>query len=524
MRRAVLFLLLLLPSAEFAGRHADMPQFGRWIHDDSIYFVSAKSLAEGQGYRILSYPGQPFQTKYPPLYPLLLAGIWKWNPNFPENLALGTLVSWLSIPVLLLLCYKLFLVYGFKEKHAWAMTALLAVNPYLAIFGASMLTELPFTCLLIICLLLCRRAAQAGAPAWWAALAGATGGMAYLTRTTGLMLLVSGVACFLWRKQRSQAVWFAAAMLPFTACWSLWTRLHMVHGADPVTLYYTTYLDYHLHLVKIADLPVLLWKNFDQWLWGMGALIFPEAIDSLAVKILTQTLGVGMLVGVVRLARRTAALDYAVYAALSSVMLVGWHYPPTARLLAPIYPLLLAGFWVEMQRLAGLLGAALRGHDRGERAAAALMSVVLVGVLAGAAWMQFEVRCRSLPRQMQEWRKQVAVDEAAFAWIRANLPAGAQFLTCNDPVLFLYTGHRAASLTVPSLHWYHGDRGAVERAYAGLGQFARMHQLEYAYFTDFDFHRDLDDQLRQRVLVLLRHSPALETLKQFNSAALYRVR
>jgi hypothetical protein len=524
MRRVALFLLLLLPSAYFAWRQSDMPQFGRWIHDDSIYFVSAKSIADGHGYRILSYPEAPFQTKYPPLYPLVLAGIWKLNPDFPANLALGTLVSWLSVPALLFLCLRLFLTYGFSERHAWLMTALFAVNPYLAIFGSSMLSELPFACLLIVCLLVCHRAAQDGAPLWWAALGGITGGLSFLTRTTGMMLLVSGVACFLWRRQRRQALWFAAAMLPFVAGWTLWTRAHMVHGADPVTLYYTTYLDYHLYLVKLADMPMLLWKNIDQWLLGVGALIIPEASDARLVKILTQTIGVAMLAGVVRLARAGRALDYAVFAVPFSAMLVAWHYPPTERLIAPIYPLLLAGFWSEMRHLVAMLTGALRHRDRSQRVAAAIMGLVLAGVLAGGAWTQYEVGWRILPHEMDQRRKERSADEAAFQRMHAHLPAGAQLLTYNDPVLFLYTGHRASSLTVPSTYWYRDDHGAVERAYAGLADFARARGLEYVYFSDSDFRRDMGEADRRRVMDGIKRNPELVVVQQFPLATLYRVR
>src|SRR5690349_13950375 len=53
----------------------------RHLHDDSIYFVGAKSMAEGSGYRILSLPAEPFQTKYPPLWSLALAAIWKIDPQ-----------------------------------------------------------------------------------------------------------------------------------------------------------------------------------------------------------------------------------------------------------------------------------------------------------------------------------------------------------------------------------------------------------------------------------------------------------
>ncbi len=524
MRRVALFLLLLIPSAYFAWRQADMPQFGRWIHDDSIYFVSAKSMADGHGYRIFSYPGAPFQTKYPPLHPLLLAGVWKLNPNFPANLPLGTFVSWLSVPLLLFLCLRLFRVYGFSETHAWAMTALLAVNPYLAIFGSSMLSELPFTCLLVLCLLVCHRASEDGAEWWWAALAGAIGGLSFLTRTTGMMLLVSGVACFLWRKQRRQALWFAAAMLPFVAGWTVWTRLHMVHGADPVTLYYTTYLDYHLYLVKLADIPMLVWKNLDQWLLGVGALIVPEASDARLVKIATQTLGVAMLAGVVRLARNGRALDYAVFAVPFSAMLIAWHYPPTERLIAPIYPLVLAGFWIEMAHLARMLAASLRHREKSQRVAAAIMMLVVGGLLAGGAWTQYQVGWRILPHEMDERRKERAADEAAFAWMREHLPPKAQLLAYNDPMAFLYTGHRASSLTVPSTYWYRDEPGAIESAYAKLADFARARRLDYVYFTDYDFRRDMGEADRKRVIEIIRSNPDLEVVQRFPAGTLYRVR
>jgi len=522
MKRVALFLLLLVPTAYFAWRQADMPQFGRWIHDDSVYFVSAKSIAEGHGYRILSYPDTPFQTKYPPLVSLALAGVWKLNPHFPDNLVLGTLASWLLVPLLLWLCLRLFLAYGFSEKQAWAMTALFAVNPYLAIFGSSMLSELPFTCLLILCLLCCIRAAEERAPVRWAVLAGVTGGLSFLTRTTGLMLLVSGVVCFLWRKQRKQTLWFAATMLPFVAGWTIWTRLHMAHGADPTTLYYTTYLDYHLYLVKLADLPMLLWKNVDQWLFGVGALIIPEASDARIVKIVTQTLGIAMLAGVVRLARRGPALDYAVFAVPFTIMLVAWHYPPTERLIAPIYPLLLAGFWIEMRRLFKMVRGALCHPERSQRVSGAVFGLLVAGVLAGGAWTQYVVGWRIVPGEMDEWRKERAMDEAAFQWMREHLPAGAQVLAYNDPVLFLYTGHRASRFVTPSMHWYRDDPGMIQRTYAGLADFARARRLEYLYLTPSDFRQDMGDADRRKVIELIERKPDLEIVERFGSATMYR--
>src|SRR5438105_12250232 len=56
------------------------------FHDDGIYAVTAKALATGHGYRIISLPGEIAQTKYPILFPALLAAVWKLAPEFPQNL------------------------------------------------------------------------------------------------------------------------------------------------------------------------------------------------------------------------------------------------------------------------------------------------------------------------------------------------------------------------------------------------------------------------------------------------------
>src|SRR5580658_5707719 len=102
LRTVIVFLLLLVPSALYVARNPDMPEFGR-LHDDGLLFVSAKGLADGEGFRILSLPEQPAQTKYPVLYPLYLSLIWKINPNFPDNLWMARVFNW----ILMVICLAL---------------------------------------------------------------------------------------------------------------------------------------------------------------------------------------------------------------------------------------------------------------------------------------------------------------------------------------------------------------------------------------------------------------------------------
>src|SRR5271154_4995041 len=106
VRRLVVFLLLLIPSALYVWRNPDMPEFGR-LHDDALLFVSAKGLADGEGFRVLSLPEQPAQTKYPVLYPLYMSLVWRMNPNFPANLWTARVLNWM----LLVLCLVLSWIY-----------------------------------------------------------------------------------------------------------------------------------------------------------------------------------------------------------------------------------------------------------------------------------------------------------------------------------------------------------------------------------------------------------------------------
>lgn len=159
-----ILVLALVPSAFVALTAIDLPHFGSF-HDDSICFVCARSLAQGSGYRILSLLEQPYQTKYPPLYPLFLARIWKLNANFPDNLRFAAVFSWLIPPVYLMLAKRTFSDLGLGSTHGWVLCAVLALNPYVIFYSVHLMSELIFTCFLLASLCLAKRAGEPGS-AW----------------------------------------------------------------------------------------------------------------------------------------------------------------------------------------------------------------------------------------------------------------------------------------------------------------------------------------------------------------------
>src|SRR5271170_2927432 len=176
------FLAALVPSAYLAWSLRTMPHLG-FYHDDSIYWVSGRSLAMGDGYRIQSLPGQPYQTKYPPLYPALLAAIWKLNPQFPSNLPLATLLAWLLLPLFLAIVWILVRDYGFSMRERYVLVVLAALSPVTVVFSFSLMPELPFTALLVASLILAERAGKPDAPRWLALAAGICAALAYLIKS-----------------------------------------------------------------------------------------------------------------------------------------------------------------------------------------------------------------------------------------------------------------------------------------------------------------------------------------------------
>ena len=87
------------------------------FHDDGIYVVTARALAEGQGYRIISLPDSPTQTKYPILFPWLLSLVWRVAPSFPENLLWLRAIPLASTVAWLWLSWRLLLMCGAPRTH-----------------------------------------------------------------------------------------------------------------------------------------------------------------------------------------------------------------------------------------------------------------------------------------------------------------------------------------------------------------------------------------------------------------------
>jgi hypothetical protein len=517
-RTLIVFLVLLIPSALYVWKNPDMPEFGR-LHDDGLLLVSAKGLADGEGFRVLNLPEQPAQTKYPVLYPLYLSLVWRLNPHFPANLWTARVFNWILLVTCLILSWIYYRKEGFSELRTTILVALLGLNPYMILFGTNNFSEVFFMCWLVGVFILAHSKA-----AHIAILAGATAGFAYLSRTAGIALLFSMPAWYAWRRESRRAIEFVAGMIPFIAGWMWWSRNHILHTADQTLIYYTDYVKMEFLTVGLDNLHIVLWKNIDGILYGMGSLAIPQVFAILPVKILTQVVGVAMISGTVRLFRRGTAVPYCFFAIVSSAMLAVWHFPPNERFVLPLCPLLLAGLLAELDHLVLMIKSSLYHKDAGQRVAASGMAAVLGAMLIGALTLQFFMSFGFLYDSARQYRTKLVDMRVAYAWIAANVPESAKVLSNDDPILYLYTGRRGHVVPLVPRSWYADDHASTVKAYRDIASYCRSNGFEYFYSNTDDTSRWTNDPLEiEGVRQAVRDNPELTPVFEYGFGTVYKV-
>jgi 4-amino-4-deoxy-L-arabinose transferase-like glycosyltransferase len=174
-------------------------------HDDSIYATTAKALATGQGYRIISLPSDIQQTKYPPLYPLLLSLIWRVFPEFPQNIVCLTVLSSLTTLVFLLFTYRYLTIFGYaKTTQTLVVVGLAGLNWRTMLLATSIYSEMFYAALSVATLYLAEQIEIEGRRWWHDLLLGVMIGLAFLTRTSGVTLLMSVGLFFVLRRRWSR--------------------------------------------------------------------------------------------------------------------------------------------------------------------------------------------------------------------------------------------------------------------------------------------------------------------------------
>lgn len=499
-----------------------MPQMGAY-HDDAMYLQSAKSLAEGHGYRIPSLPDTPYQTKYPPVFPFLMSLVWRMDPQFPGNLSKLTALCWSMLPLYVFLLYRVLSRWGLAPLESAAICMLTALSPHFVLASMMTMSELTFGVLSLIAIWHLERG-TAESDRRLLMLAGAAGGLAFLTRTQGIAMLIGALAFFAWKKQWRNAAAYGGVFGAAVAGWFVWTRMHGYPGADPVTIYYVDYVRFYAASVHWKELPQLVWINVDSILSSAARLIFAYLPMETSWRMFAWVVAAASISGIRRLVKQSGQYHMAFFALAAFVLLVPWNWPPNERYLLPIWPAIAAGFYAEMRHLFQSCRTVFRRPEYSQKAVATGILAASVAACSLIPYRNYDGTVRNLPLVFQSYRNMTDARVPAYEWIRKNVPAEAQILTYDDPLLYLYTGHRG--LAMPIVHWvtYDGTAKRLEAYFATAPEFMREHNLDYALMADGDFHRDLETVGRNAFQAALSNAGWFEPVLQSPGAQVYHLK
>ena len=209
--------------------------------DDGIYVGLAQALAEGHGYVSLHLPDRPEAVHYPPLYPLALSLLWRIWPEFPANVALFELFDAAALGVAGWVVARHAVRTGLPAALRYP-TLLLGVTafPILTLVGVRF-SEPLFLAFVAGAIAVADRE-QVGVTR--AAAGGVLAGLAVLTRSIGLAVVV-GISIALWLKGRKAAAVVACVTGLLVALpWAFWTT-HHAGAIDPLLVAnYGTYAQF----------------------------------------------------------------------------------------------------------------------------------------------------------------------------------------------------------------------------------------------------------------------------------------
>ena len=393
------------------------------FHDDGVYLVTAKALAEGQGYRIISLPGEPPQTKYPILFPWLVSLVWHLNPSFPANLPWLRLVPLLATLAWLSLSWPLLRRLGASRAQASAIVMLTAVSPWVAFLSTALMSETVFALLLTSGLLVMTRAHHEDARRVDPLVAGLLFGAAVLTRIAGMAPAAAAVAVFLGtRRWMSAAQCFIGSAI-VVAPWFWWVSRQAPAAAMDGYYSASNYTSWNI-VTSYAwpeKLSVLLMNAtvgglaFTE-IWGVRVPAAPALLAGAAALMLVCS-------GLWRARREPVAAVMLAYCAIHAA----WVWPPL-RFAVPVIPLLL---WL------GFVGAAK------QRFLACVVAAVLFAAGGFQLWTTvMQARDKGIVSPLagtENWNDTARL----LHWVSLETPSDATLTGNLDPMYYLFTGRKA---------------------------------------------------------------------------------
>ena len=496
--------------------------FGAY-HDDTLYFTAAKALAAGDGNVLPNLPESPAQTKYPPLYPLLLSLVWRVQPEFPANLSWAWAMNVGFGVVLVLAAVGVFRRLGSSRKEALGLAAIFALNPYTILWTNLLLSDVLFAALTLLAVLAADRAVLQRTSSfwsWWFA-AIALAWLAMSTRTLGVAIL-GGLFVFAIANRRYLAgAATCLAVLPLAwrllSGWSVGGSApkSAVSGFDQTWLFYTDYVAFWKLSVPSLD---VLWAQVQ--FNGLELLKFPavdvflynaEGMASMYMQTTAVAISAAILHGVFVRAKNCGYSSIHWMAICYVPFILLWNYTLMSRFWLAFMPLFLVGAAVELGRLGGGIKKVFaQPAQLDQRIAAGFFGLALSALVLNGAWRYAVLVPAGLHSVTAYREKTLAAKREAYSWLENSSEKGP-VISYEDALLYLHTGAQGMRPFICSTEpFFKQDEDAMKRDIARIGDTAAALNARYWIVSDDDFELDYaGPQLKTATAELLRNWPVV---------------
>jgi 4-amino-4-deoxy-L-arabinose transferase-like glycosyltransferase len=507
------------------------PQTFGSYHDDGIYVVTAKAMAEGEGYRIMSLPYEPAQTKYPPLYPFLLSLIWRAMPDFPANILPMMLLSVMASLASLALGWQYLMKRGYASAwHAILIVGLIAINWRTVILATNIYSELFYTALSIAALYLAERDEKENHARVSGIILGAIIGLAFLMRTAGITLLMAIVSYYIIRKQFWRALLPLAVAGGSVVAWVLWSYFNKTAMEGVNVGYYTDYM--RVFNEVISELQALNNQSrFEAFLSVVMNNIFMLVIVSIPSICLgldynwTNQLGIPLVIiglililftliftaaGFLRQVSKRIRLLHT-YVVLYIGLHLIWPYSSYDRFLMPVLPFLLLFLTTEL----GLLFRSAKGEirsasDVSKKIGAVFMGLLLLLLTSVALLGYGSGLHRSFTSKQTATARASEEDMRSIEWIKEHTESSDVLVCYRDPLYYLHTGRKATrSSSLMGVEAQSVENVLQARAKVLL-RIINENNARYLIITSSDFqHENKSDSYQESIKALVEQNPAM---------------
>ena len=449
----ILILAIVLSGACLLYYAALTPEkFGAY-HDDGIYVTTAKALATGQGYRIISLPYEPSQTKYPPFYPFLLSLIWRVYPQFPQNLIPMMLLSVAATVAFLAITWRYLVKQGYATAwQALIVVSLSALNWRMMILATAVYSEMVYATLSVVGLYIAEKYEKEQKGSAGFAL-GVVSGLVFLTRSSGVALLIAICVYYVLRRQWRRAILPAAVGGAFVVCWVVWCYLNRTHVEGVNVAYYTNYFRDFSEIVselqaqsntsKLMVVLSIIGRNA-----LMLTVISPPVVCLGLDYAWIKYFGFVFVFIAAGFLRQTSKGVRLLHFYIISYLALHIFWMPNVsydRFVTPLLPFLLLFLITEIERLASLVRRELSSSNGViRRLSAAFIGLALFLSLGIALYNYVSDLFVSLgSASLKSNIAPPSNDLEAIGWINSHTNPSDVVLCYRDPMYFLYTGRKA---------------------------------------------------------------------------------